>query len=95
MLSLMISLRAYALRTDIIVSTASAAAMAQIIAPTSFDVRRNMMSAIKTTTSGANDCAIFMNMSRLSFREKLKAKGRLLPFIENFEQKIIYISLIE
>ena len=25
----------------------------------------------------------------------LKAKGRLLPFIRNFEQKLIYISLIE
>lgn len=32
----------------------------------------------------------------LSFQESLlKAKGRLLPFIRNFEQKLIYISLME
>ncbi len=33
--------------------------------------------------------------SPLSGVSLLKAKGRLLPFIENFEQKLMYISLIE
>lgn len=44
---------------------------------------------------GRHSRRLSVHDSLLSREKLLKAKGRLLPFIRNFEQKLIYISLME